>query len=623
MRVPDAIGRLQRRVAGDLRIDIGTRELYAADASIYRRRPRAVLRAARPEDLALALEACRADGVPLTMRGAGTSLAGQAVGTGLVVDCGALDAIRIDPDAREAEVGPGAVLDRLNAAAARNGLAFGADVATAGRATLGGMISNNSAGARSVVHGMTADHVVALDVLLADGTRATLRRGAPPPAALAACAPLAADWSGPALLRRASGYLLDALAGADPDWPRVICGAEGTLALILSARLRLVELPPARGLALLPFADVDAALRAVPDLLRTGPSAIELMDAAMLDPANRAGATAGLVGFAAGAASMLVVEYSGAPEEVRAAAGALDGGRAVLDAEGQAAVWAVRRAGIARALRGEGFAAPVERDAKPVAIIEDPAVPPDRVAGFAADVRRLLGEEGVPAVWYGHASVGCLHIRPLMDLRAPDAPARLRRMAEGVADLVVAAGGSLSGEHGDGRARGELLPRMFPPRTMAAFRALRRTLDPQGILNPGVLVDADPLDAGLRLRASPPRRAHRTAVAFAAEGGLARAAEACNGNGACRQHTGTMCPSFQALGDERHATRGRAVLFRAALEGRLPGGLADPALHEALELCLSCKACAHECPAAVDMSRLKVEALAHRHRTHGAPLGAP
>lgn len=619
----DAAGlvrRLSGHVSGEIRADPATRELYAADASLYRRRPLAVLRAGGADDLAAAVAACRETGVPLTMRGAGTSLAGQAVGTGLVVDCSALDRCEIDPDAGTARVGPGVVLDHLNAAADAHGLLFGPDVATASRATLGGMIANNSAGARSVVHGLTADAVAAVDVVLADGTRATLRRGTSAPPALEGCRPLAAAWEGPALLRRVSGYNLDALAGDAPDWPRLVCGSEGTLAVMTGAELRLEPRPAARGLALLPFPDVDAALDAVVDLLADGPSAIELLDGAMLDPANRARATASLTGFGAGVAAMLVVEHSGDPDEVRRRVLAIPGATPVLDPEGQAGVWAVRRSGIARAMRGVGLERPVPPDAKPLAFIEDPAVPPARLAAFAGEVRRLLAEEDVPASWYGHASVGCLHIRPMIDLRAPGAAARVRRIAEAVADLVVAHDGSLSGEHGDGRLRGELLPRMYPPGTIDAFRRLKDALDPEGILNPGIIVRPEPLDAGLRLLESPPRRPHATVTDFTAQGGLARAAEACNGNGACRARGGVMCPSYQALGDERHATRGRAVLFRAAVEGRLPGGLADDGLHEALSLCLSCKACAAECPASVDMGRLKLEALAHRHARDGVPL---
>lgn len=631
MSVPDGFGRLSSRVRGELRDDPATRELYACDASLYRRLPRAVLSAADPDDLVAAVEECAARGIPLTMRGAGTSLAGQTVGTGLVVDTSALRSVEVDPDRREAVVGPGAVLDDLNRAAARHGLIFGADVATGSRATLGGMIGNNSAGARSVVHGLTADHVRGLDVALADGGRARLEAGGPAPKSLADCAAWAGDWSGPALLRRVSGYALDALTGERPDWPRFLCGSEGTLAVTLRARLGLVPLPAERALSLVAFPSVDAALDAVMGLLSGGPSAIELMDAAMLDPANRSAATAGLADAARdlgatvaagsdGRPALLVVEFSGATGEARERAAAVPGGHVVTDPARQAAVWAVRRAGIARALRGEGSDIPITRDAKPLPFIEDPAVPPHRLASFAREVRRVLDAEGVQAVWYGHASVGCLHIRPLMDLRVPGAVARMRRIAEDVADVVVAHDGSLSGEHGDGRVRGELLPRMFPDHTMRAFHRVKARLDPQGILNPGVLIGADPLDAGLRLLASPPPRSRRTAVSFAAAGGLSRAAEACNGNGSCRVRTGVMCPSFQALGDERHSTRGRAVLFRAALEGRLPGGLADEGLHEALGLCLSCKACASECPASVDMAALKVEALAHRHRRDGIPL---
>ena len=595
---------LRRNAAGEVRDDDATRELYAADASIYRRLPVGALRAARADDLDVAVAACREGGVPLTMRGAGTSLAGQAVGRGLVVDTSALAAIEIDPARRVARVGPGVVLDDLNRAAAAHGLAFGPDVASGSRATLGGMIANNSAGARSIAYGLTAGHVLSLDVTLADGTRATLRRGGPAPPALESARALAAAAREPALLRRVSGYDLGALGGDEPDWPRLLCGSEGTLAVVRGAELALVERPAARGLALLSFPSVDAALEAAVAALEGAPSAVELMARSAIDP---------------GAPAQLLIEQSGEPGEVADRLRAVPGATVLLDPAEQEAVWAVRRAGIGRAFQG---VPPGAGDPRPLAFIEDPAVPPERCPELARGVRRILEGEGLQAVWYGHASVGCLHIRPRMDLRLPGAVAALRRIAEETADLVCALGGSLSGEHGDGRARSELLPRMYPPETLAAFAELKRRLDPEGLLNPGVIVDPEPLDEGLRLVASPPRRPWRTALAFDREGGLARAGEACNGNGACRAGATTMCPSYQALRDERHSTRGRAVVLRAALEGRLPAGLADDGLAEALELCLGCKACAAECPAAVDMAALKVEALAHRHAARGVPLEA-
>ncbi len=620
MSPSDLVSRLRRSAGGEVRDDAASRELYAADASIYRRLPAATLRARDAGDLDAAVEACRETGVPLTMRGAGTSLAGQAVGRGLVVDCSALNGIEIDPDARLARVGPGTVLDALNRAAGAYGLAFGADVATASRATLGGMIANNSAGARSVVHGLTADHVVALQVTLADGTRARLRRGSPAPRALEGARHLGEAARPPDLVRRVSGYALEALRGAEPDWPRLLCGSEGTLAVTRQAELRLIALPATRGLALVPFPSVDAALEAVVGLLESGPSAIELMDRPLLDPENRPPAIRQVMGFATDAPALLIVEHSGERDDVLGRLHAIGGARLVTDPSEQAAVWAVRRSGIARALRADG--ATRAGDPRPLPFIEDPAVPPARLPGFARSVRALLAREGIPAVWYGHASVGCLHIRPMVDLRAPGAVAAIRRIAEEVADLVSANGGSLSGEHGDGRLRSELLPRMYPPATIAAFAELKGRVDPGGLLNPGILSDPEPMDEGLRLIASPPRRPHRTAMDFSAEGGLARAAEACNGNGACRSREGAMCPSFQALGDERHSTRGRAVILRSALEGNLRAGLADDGLHDALDLCLGCKACASECPAQVDMARLKIEALAHRHRVNGIPLHA-
>jgi len=478
-------------------------------------------------------------------------------------------------------------------------------VATKDRATLGGMIANNSAGARSIVHGVTSDHVLALEVILADGTGATLRPGLPPPAAVAGLTDLADGFTPPDLPRRASGYRLDALAGERPRWQELVCGSEGTLAVVRRATLNLTRVPEARGLALHAYRTLDAALEAVPAIVARGPSAVELVDRGMLP-----GRTAG------DADAVLIIEFQGAADDVRDRLAGEQGARIVVDPAEQDAVWALRRAGVARALRLWSG------DERPLPFVEDPAVPVDRLASFARQVRAALDAEDLPAVWFGHASVGCLHIRPMVDLRAPGARARIRRLAESVADLVASHGGSLSGEHGDGRVRSELLPRMFPTRTIDAFRELKRRLDPNGILNPGVIVDPDPLDEGLRADLAPAVTPHRTTVDFTREGGLQHAVEACNGNGTCRKATPAMCPSFQMTGEEAHSTRGRATLLRAALEGRLDGGLANPELHEALDWCLACKACRTECPTGVDMARLKVEALAHRHRERGTPLMA-
>ncbi len=605
------------RTAGEAaRSRVADRELYAVDASLYRRLPAAVLRARSVDDLPLAVDLCREFGTPLTMRGAGTSLAGQTVGEGLVVDTSALRAVTIDPDARLAVVEPGVVLDDLNRAAAPHGLLFGPDVATANRATIGGMIANNSAGARSIAYGMTSDNVVALDVVLADGTEARLHADAPPPPALADARHLAEGFSPPGLLRRVSGYRLDALSGDAPRWHEVVCGSEGTLAVVVRAHLRLVALPERRGLVLRTYPDTDAALDAVPEILESGPSAVELLDRAMLDPQSRVGIGATVERLGLGGRALLIIEYQGDADAVEVRLSRERYGRVVRDAAEQEAVWALRRAGIARAVgAGRGRQ-------KPIPFVEDPAVPPERLTAFARGFRKVLDDEQVDAAWYGHASVGCLHVRPFIDLRARGARTQVRRIAEATADLVAANGGSLSGEHGDGRARSEFLPRMYPEATIRAFAALKRRLDPDGILNPGVIVDPDRMDEGMRIDASPATPASHTSVSFAREGGLAPALEACNANGACRKRTVAMCPSYQATGREEHSTRGRATLLRAAFEGRLEGGLADEDLHRALDMCLGCKACTAECPAGVDMARLKVEALAHRNTAQGVPLMA-
>lgn len=611
--------RLAPAIAGELRVDVASREMYARDASLYRRMPVAVLRARQVGDLEAAVGACAEAGVPITMRGAGTSLAGQTVGPGLVVDCSALAVIDVDPERGRARVGPGAVLDHLNRSAADHGLTFGADVATADRATLGGMIANNSAGMRSVVHGLTGHHVRALTVVLADGTRSRLSTGSPAPAALEAARGLSRFAEEAALLRRVSGYDLGALAGA--DWPRLLAGSEGTLAVTLEAELDLVPLPPARGIALLSYRAVEEAADAVPALLRAGPSAIEMIDEHLLDPRNRPPADVDLLDFAEGRpGAMLVVEHSGTETEVGAALAAIPGARIIREADARERVWAARRLGIGRA---QAIAAERAggRDPRPVPFIEDPAVPPEALGDFVREARAMLREERVPAIWYGHASVGCLHIRPMMDLTRPGEVRQMRRLAEGMAEIVVRHRGSLSGEHGDGRARSELLGRMYRPETIAAFGALKTGLDPAGLLNPGVIVNPDRLDSGLGTIEGP-HAPGTSRLPFAPEGGRARAATLCSRNGLCRSDSGAMCPSYQVLGDERHSTRGRAMIFQAAVEGRLDGGLRNPELGEALDLCLSCKACARECPAAVDMSRMKAEALSHRRPTAARLLTA-
>lgn len=602
------------RMAGAAgRSEVADRELYAVDASLYRRVPGAVLRARTTDDLALAIDLCQRFGTPLTMRGAGTSLAGQALGTGLVVDTSALRGIEIDPERRIASVEPGVVLDDLNRAAARHGLTFGPDVATASRATLGGMIANNSAGARSIAYGLTSDNVAALDVLFADGTAARLSASDEPPPILAGCTDLSEGFTPPSLLRRVSGYRLDALGGVTPRWHEILCGSEGTLGVVQRAHLILTPQPERRGLVLRTYERTEDALDAVPGILETSPSAVELLDRAMLDPRSREGIDGTLTRYGLGDRALLIIEYQGPADAVESRLAEERTGHVVSDPAEQAAVWALRRAGIARAVgAGKG-------DEKPIPFVEDPAVPPDRLTEFAREFRRLLGAEQVDAAWYGHASVGCLHVRPFIDLRARDARAKVRRIGEATAELVVRCGGSLSGEHGDGRARSEFLPRMYGPATIGAFRELKRRLDPRGMLNPGVIVDPEPMDAGLRIDVSPTPTPRRTAVSFARERGLTRAVEACNGNGACRKGTVAMCPSHQATLAEEHSTRGRSVLLRAAFEGRLEGGLASDALHEALDMCLGCKACATECPAGVDMARLKVEALAARHAAQGVP----
>jgi Fe-S oxidoreductase len=385
----------------------------------------------------------------------------------------------------------------------------------------------------------------------------------------------------------------------------------------VGATLQLVPRPQTRGLALVSYATVDAALDAVTEILPSQPSAIELMDREMLDPRNRAPATARLTAFAGDSAAMLMVEFQGEEQSVAERCRTLAGALVMLDAAEQAAVWAVRRSGIARAL---GFDA---GDAKPLPFIEDPAVPPENLARFARAVRAVLAREDLPAIWYGHASVGCLHIRPVLNLKDPADVARMRRITEQVTDLVLAYGGSLSGEHGDGLARSEWNRKMFGDAIYEGFRRVKRAFDPGNRMNPGKVVDAPAMTENLRY--GPAYRPQQPATLFdySSQGGFLGSIEMCNGSGVCRRmQGGTMCPSFRATADEADSTRGRANALRLALAGERPlEDFASDWVHDVMDLCLMCKACKAECPSNVDMSKLKAEFLHHYHQKHARPLG--
>jgi FAD/FMN-containing dehydrogenase/Fe-S oxidoreductase len=606
----DTLAALRVQTRGQLHEDLAGRMAYAVDASNHRVVPRAVLVAAEEEDLGLAVAVCRAEGLSLTMRGAGSGMAGQALGRGLVVDCTRLDSVlELDPERRLARVQPGVVQADLDRLAGRHGLCLGPDTASAGRATIGGMVANDSAGMRSVVYGRTSHRVRRLRVLRADGTVEWL--GATPRAALdgpwrqvmeihdRSAEQIAARW--PRLLRCVDGYNLPALHGEEPHLARLLCGSEGTLAMTLEAELELDPLPARRAWTIVSLSSFDGVAELARTAVASGASAVELLDAPALagDPvANE---------LAPGCTTIMLVEHSGDEEAIAAGRRELAPatGRARIrhidDSEQVAAVVALRRRLLALTSRPVG-------DRRPVNVGEDGAVPPERTEEYLRALRHLLASERTETAVSGHISVGCIHTQPLLDLRAPEDRARMRRIAEAGAELTAALGGAISGEHGDGISRSELLPRLFGAGLCETFAEIKRALDPDGILNPGKIVDPWPLDAQLRVAAPPSAPT------------LRRDADACIGIAACRDHlAGTMCPPFRVLGDEESSTRGMANLLREALDGTIAHQ--DPRLQEALGLCVGCKGCRTECPAGVDLAWLKARHQdAHPPTAPGARL---
>ncbi|MFA9432093.1 FAD-binding and (Fe-S)-binding domain-containing protein [Egicoccus sp. AB-alg2] len=639
---------LRREVAGEVRFDPGSRHLFATDASNYRHVPLGVVTPRHADDVAATLAVCRDAGVPVTMRGAGTSLAGQATNTGVVLDVSRhLDRIEwVDPDARLARVEPGVVLAALQAAAAPHGLAFGPDPSTADRCTLGGMIGNDACGPHSLTAGRTVHQVEALDVLLADGTRVEVASCAPDDARRLAAedGPMAARWHGllslrdevaglvrdrfPRVPRRVSGYHLDQLLHADRlDVARALVGTEGTCVVVLGATVRLVQRPAARVQVVLGYRDLIEAARHVPALLPHRPAALEGIDAMLAAGAARPGRLRprGLDVLPEGG-GWLVAEFGGGTEAeaLDAAQGLVRGlaevgsptHRLVRDPADQRAVWRVRAEGLGAISVAPGHAMKLSG-------WEDAGIAPARLAAYLADLDGLVRRHGLEAGVYGHFGDGCVHTKIDFDHTTPDGVATFRRFVEEAADLVVAHGGSPSGEHGDGQARAELYERVFGPELVDAFRRFKSLWDPTGLLNPGRLVDPLPLDADLRLR---PRQRMTTPTGWFAlaedDGDLAGGAARCVGMGVCvrDQGTGTMCPSWMVTHDEQHSTRGRAhLLFEVLRPDTDLAGLDDAHLHQALDLCLSCKACKAECPTGVDLATLKAEVLARHYAGRRRP----
>ncbi|HVA81159.1 MAG TPA: FAD-linked oxidase C-terminal domain-containing protein [Candidatus Binataceae bacterium] len=644
---------LERKLAsvieGDVRFDSGTRAAYSTDASNYRQVPIGVIAPRDAGDIARALAVAREAALPILARGGGTSLAGQAANAALVLDCSKYmnRILAIDPARAVAIVEPGVVQSDLNAALAPHGLFFAPDPSTKDRCTIGGMIGNNSCGAHSAAYGKTVDNLEALDAILYDGAELKLA-GAMDAAAISAALERGGRFADlvrtllelrdraadsvrahyPRIPRRVSGYNLDELLPERGfNFARALVGSEGTCAVTTAATLRLVPRPKELAVLVLGFDDVFRAADQMPWMLAHRPEALEGFDHNLPDFARQKKMPG--VRFLPEGRAFLVVELGGASAgEARGRAeamlaearvsGAALGSTILMDAREQSAVWKIRESGL-------GSSAYIAGRPRCWPGAEDAAVAPEKLGVYLRRFDAMLTRHALSAAtYYGHFGEGCVHARISFDLASAAGVRVFRAAMEELGALVAELGGSLSGEHGDGIARSELLPAMFPRDLIDAFRDFKRAFDPAARMNPGVIVDPHPLDSHLKQGAGWRPREVTTHFDFSSEGGLAGAALKCVGIGKCRKtDAGAMCPSYMATREEKHSTRGRARIILEALTGdTLAGGFTDPALKEALDLCLACKACKGECPSSIDMAAYRAEFFSHYYAEHRRPLAA-
>ena len=654
-----ALEALSGELDGEVRLDGLYRKLYAQDASVYQEEPVGVAFPRHLSDVQALVETARRLGLALIPRAAGTSLAGQCVGSGLVVDMGRHmnQILEVNQEERWVRVQPGVILDDLNRHLAAYDLFFGPDTSTANRCMIGGMIGNNSCGSHSILYGDTRSHLLELEVVFADGEvervaswdeaglRERMAGTGRMAAGLKALDRIAREeaelieerYPRQEVVRRNSGYALDEILRCDlygGEGPfslqRLLSGSEGTLGLVTEARLNLVDKPHHRLLVCVHFERLEDALRATVEAVDHGPAAVELMDRRVLEETKKNIEQARNRFWVEGdPGAVLVVEfYRDEEESLELAARELidafkerEMGYAfpVVRPPEDKAVWDLRKAGL-------GLLMGIEGDIKPVTVVEDTAVAVDVLPDYIREFAGIMDAYQTACVYYAHASVGELHLRPELNLKEPADVERFRGIAEDVTDLVRRYRGSLSGEHGDGRVRSELLERFYGPEIMALHREVKEAFDPEGLFNPGNIVDPRPLDEGFRFEPGRPTPELETYFQWRAEGGLVRATELCNGAGVCRRRAesgGTMCPSYMATLDEKDSTRGRANTFRTLLTGERPAdAFESDELGEALDLCLSCKGCKSECPASVDMAKMKAEYLQQRYDRQGTPAAA-
>jgi len=651
---------LQKRMQGEVRVDNISRLLYSTDASIYQVQPLGVAFPRASEDLFAIVEFSLKNEVPILARGSGSSLGGQAVGPALVIDCSKHlnNILIIDPESSTAVVEPGVILDTLNEVASIHGLKFGPDPASSDRATFGGMIGNNSAGAHSILYGMTSDHVLSLDVILSDGASTKFQSVTLSGASTLAKKPgvegeiyrvcldirknqkeaIHENW--PRTWRRSSGYGLNYLLPWSPSTPMqwqgageishyppvpdghinlapVVTGSEGTLAIFNQATVNLVKKPLETIIGVLAFDSVAEACDVTPAILELDPSAVELVPRSLINRAKSVPAYSSKLSFVTGnPAALLLIEFAGDDRNLLIEKSKKLGSEVILASTGdqQKQIWEVRKVGL-------GLLMSIVGDSKPLPFIEDVAVPVEHLGEFVRGIEYILENNDVTGDFYAHASVGCLHIRPLINLKSKVGVNAMREIAYQAVKLALKLGGALSGEHGDGLARSEWLEMVYGPDVFRTFRALKHAADPTGILNPGKIIDPPPMDLNLRYGADYNAKTWEPEFDFSGQGSLLGAVEMCNGAGVCRKDGGVMCPSFQAIKEEMHNTRGRANLLRAMFANKVSSDeLSIDDVSQALDLCLECKGCKSECPSAVDMAKLKYEFLNFYYENNRRPI---
>ncbi len=627
--------RLRKEVEGEVLFDAASLGRYATDASIYQVMPVGVVVPRTEEAARNAIAVAASAGVPVLPRGAGSSQCGQTVGEALVIDTSKhLNQIfEVNAAERTAVVQPGLVLDALNARLQPQGLWFPVDVSTSAQATLGGMAGNNSCGSRSIAHGNMVHNVLAIDAVTVDGVR---RRFGPMTDDTALTRRLKAIFVRerdeiqarfPKLLRKVAGYNLDHLGPPHENSAHLLVGSEGTLAWFERLHLKLSPLPTARALGVVHFPKFYTAMALTQHIVKLGPSAVELVDRTMIDLARAIAAFRATVeALVQGEPdAILLVEFSGADQSAQNAKlkelaqlmgdlGLPGSVVEITDQKQQKDLWEVRKAGlnIMMSMKGDG---------KPVSFIEDCAVPLEHLAEYTDRLTQVFEKHGTRGTWYAHASVGTLHVRPVLDMRR-DGAEKMRAIAEEASAMVKQYKGAYSGEHGDGLVRSEWIAPFFGPRLTATLAEIKGLLDPKGLMNPGTIVNPPKMDQRTLFRFPPGyiTQPPPAALDWSEWGGFDKAVEMCTNNGHCRKRdAGTMCPSFRVTGDELHLTRGRANTLRLALSGQL-GPQSDAQVKEALDLCVSCKGCKRECPTGVDMARMKIEFLAHYQARHGLTL---